>query len=245
MLKTLAIVEARIDAPPLRGKFARKLGGHSLLEHVVRRVTDCERLDQVIVAARPGIEAQRAGELVPADVPVFAPAEPDALARLVAALEVYGADGVVRVGAENPFIEPVFIDRLITAADEHPGYDYLGYCSSSGRPAVSSSLGLFAEWYSAAALRRADRLARTAADRNQVTSYLFSHPAQFQLRLMPVPTELDHDDVRLTIESEEDWEHAETIFDALGPDELDWQRIAGLLRQQPALRERMAVLNRG
>lgn len=76
-------------------------------------------------------------------------------------------------------------------------------------------------------------------------SFMYSRPEEFRLRLIPVPVELDHDDVRLTIEHEEDWEHAETIFEALGPDELDWQRIARLLRQQPALRERMAVLNRG
>ena len=34
------------------------------------------------------------------------------------------------------------------------------------------------------------------------------------------------------------------IFDALGPDSLDWQGIAGLLDQHPALRKRMADLNR-
>ena len=35
----------------------------------------------------------------------------------------------------------------------------------------------------------------------------------------------------------------QTILDALGPDGLDWHRIASLLDQQPALRERMADLN--
>ena len=64
------------------------------------------------------------------------------------------------------------------------------------------------------------------------------------MRLLPAPSGLDRDDLRLTIESEEDWEHAQVIFEALGPEELDWQRIAGLLRGQPRLRQRMAVLNR-
>ena len=52
------------------------------------------------------------------------------------------------------------------------------------------------------------------------------------------------DDLRLKIDFEEDWEHAQVIFEALGPDEWDWQRIADLLDSQPALRKRMAVLNR-
>ena len=63
------------------------------------------------------------------------------------------------------------------------------------------------------------------------------------MRLIQVPAALDRDDVRLTVEEQEDWEHAEAIFEALGPESLDWQRIAGLLDQQPALRQRMAVLN--
>ena len=55
---------------------------------------------------------------------------------------------------------------------------------------------------------------------------------------------MDRDDVRLTIDSHEDWEHAQEILEALGPERLDWQGIAGLLHHQPGMRQRMAVLNR-
>ena len=77
-----------------------------------------------------------------------------------------------------------------------------------------------------------------------MTRYLYSHPEIFSLRLLPVPTELDRDDLRLTIDVDEDFENAQEIYEALGPESLDWQRIAGLLDQQPAIRERMAYLNR-
>jgi spore coat polysaccharide biosynthesis protein SpsF (cytidylyltransferase family) len=61
--------------------------------------------------------------------------------------------------------------------------------------------------------------------------------------MIPVPVELDREDLRLRIESVDDWEHAQQIVDALGDEHLDWQRIAGLLAQQPDLRRRMAALN--
>lgn len=77
-----------------------------------------------------------------------------------------------------------------------------------------------------------------------VTRYLYSHPEQFNIRLTPAPTEIDREDVRLTVDIEEDWEHALAIYEALGPELLDWQRIASLLDHQPALRSRMAALNR-
>ena len=111
-------------------------------------------------------------------------------------------------------------------------------------PAILSSVGLFAEWCRTDALRRASEEVTLQSDREQVTSYLYSHPEKFAVRLIPAPPGLDRDDVRLTIDSEEDWDHAQTIFEALGPDSLDWQRIARLLEQQPRMRQEMAVLNR-
>jgi spore coat polysaccharide biosynthesis protein SpsF len=132
----------------------------------------------------------------------------------------------------------------VTTAHENPQCDYIGYCTRNGRPAVLSSLGIFAEWCSADALRKAHRLAISPLDREQPTRYVYSHPEEFNLRFIPIPPELEQNNLRLKIDVEEDWEHAQTIYEALGPEDLDWRRIAGLLGRQADLRERMAVLNR-
>ncbi|MEX2121670.1 MAG: NTP transferase domain-containing protein [Pirellulales bacterium] len=243
MALTLGIVQV-CSGPRAKGAAARKLGSHSLVELVVRRVTDCQRLDQVLVVADEGLDHSRLAELVPPDVPIHSSSRPDMLGRFASAVAITHASAVVRVCADNPFVEPMFIDRLVSTADAHPECDYISYCSADGRPTILSALGVFAEWCRAGALLQADREASAPADREQVTRYLYSHPEKFQLRFIPVPPELDRDDMRLTVDSEEDWEHAQTIYDALGFEGLDWQRIAGLLRRQPALRQRMAVLNR-
>jgi spore coat polysaccharide biosynthesis protein SpsF (cytidylyltransferase family) len=132
----------------------------------------------------------------------------------------------------------------VTTASVHPACDYISFSSRDGQPAIQSPLGIFAEWCSAEALRKAHRQATSAADRAQVTRYLYSHPEKFHVRLIPVPAELDREDVRLRLDGEEDWEHTQAIYEALGTDECDWRRIAGLLAHQPNLRRRMAVLNR-
>jgi spore coat polysaccharide biosynthesis protein SpsF len=150
----------------------------------------------------------------------------------------------VRVRGDNIFIDPGLIDRLVTTAESDPDCDYASYLSRDGQPAVLSPVSVYAEWFRASALRRADRLARSPLDREHVTRYLYSHPEKFNLRLMPAPAEIDREDVRLTVDIEEDWEHVLAIYDALGPEQLDWRRIARLLDHQPALRSRMAVLNR-
>jgi spore coat polysaccharide biosynthesis protein SpsF len=244
MFKTLGIVQARLGSTRLKGKVARRLGGKSLLEWVVRRVTDCQRLDAVIVATGDDPAGYVLAELVPADVPLFVGSEHDVLARFAAALEQYPAKSVVRVCADNPFVDPVLIDRLVRTADLHPECDYISYCSHGGRPAILSAVGVYAEWCSTEALLQAHSEATDPADREHVTRYMYSHPERFQVRLIPAPTQLDRDDVRLTVDLDEDWEHAQAIYEALGPEELDWQRIAELLDGQPDLRSRMAVLNR-
>lgn len=250
MLKTLGIVEASPTVKTAsRARHSsdlalRRFAGQPLVEWVVRRVSESQRLDGVIVVLADVPQGRQVASLVPPDIPVFLSPETDPLSRVVAALREYRTVAVVRVGVDSPFIDPDLIDGLVRASEKHRDCDYIGYCCSNGRPAALSKLGVFAEWCRAEALRRADRETRRNADRRDVTRYLYSHPNTFKLRLIPIPEKLDREDVRLTIDGQEDWEHAEEIIDALGRECLDWQRIAGLLDQQPALRRRMAVLNR-
>ena len=150
----------------------------------------------------------------------------------------------MRVRGNNLFIDPGMIDRLATTAEAHPHCDYVGYFLRDGRPAILSPVGVYAEWFRAGALHEANRLARDKLDREDVARFIYSHPEDFNLRLIPAPAEIDREDVRLTVDIEEDWDHALVLFEALGPEQLDWQRIASLLDHQPALRSRMAALNR-
>lgn len=244
MLKTLGIVEACYADPEARAKATRKLGGKTVLEWVVRRATDCQRLDGVIVVTSDEAENRFVADLVPLDVPVFVSRAADALAQTANALEQYSSEGVVRLTTDSPFIDPELIDRLINTAEDNPECDYVSFCSRDGQPAILSPVGVYAEWFRSLTLLKAAGRARASADRRYPTRYLYSHPEKYNIRLIPTPAKIDREDVRLTVDIEEDWDHALTIFEALGPDHMDWQRIADLLDHQPGLRKRMAALNR-
>jgi spore coat polysaccharide biosynthesis protein SpsF len=244
MLKNLGIVQACFHSPRFRSNAMRKLAGRSVLEWVIRRVTDSMRLDGVIVVACETERCRDVARMVPSDVPVFFGDGHDGLTCFLKALEQYPAESVVRVRGDNLFIDAGLIDRLVTTAESQPDCDYVGFCSRDGQPAILSPVSIYAEWFRAAVLRKASRMAVETFDREHVTSYIYSHPEKFNVQLLPAPSEIDRDDVRLTVDIEEDWEHALTIYEALGPERMDWQRIARLLDHQPAMRSRMAVLNR-
>lgn len=244
MLKTLGIVQGCFRSPRFRANAMRRLDGRPVLEWVIRRVSETARLDGVIVVADKSDDSPSFRRVVPSDVPIFFGDGKDPLARFAKALEQCHADGCIRVLGDNLFVDPGLLDRLITTAATHPDCDYVTYCSQDGRPAIHSPVNVFGEWFRTSALRKANRLAQEALDRHDATRYLYSHPEKFKSRLIPAPSEIDRDDVRLIVDIEEDWDHVMSIFDALGPERLDWQRIARLLDHQPAMRDRMATLNR-
>lgn len=244
MLKTLAVVQACLHSDSFRSQANRKLGGQSLLERVVRRVTDAARLDGVAVLACDAAECSVISKLVPSDVPVFVSDKPDMLARFARMLEEYQTEAVVRIHGDDLFVDPTLIDRLITAAESFSDCDYASYSSRDGRPAIASRVGVCAEWFRAKALHRANRYATDPDDRRHVTRYLYSNPKRFGVRLILAPTEINREDVRLTVANDDDWDHVLAIYDALGPEAFDWQRIAKFLNHQPAMRQRMAALNR-
>jgi spore coat polysaccharide biosynthesis protein SpsF len=248
MSSTLGVVEVPARDSPARRSLtswaARPLGGKPLVEWIIRRLTDAMLLDHTVVIAPDAEQAAGLARFVPGDAVVFVSDQAtDPLARLAAAVRTFRTRAIVRVKADHPFVDPSLVDRLIARAESHPNCDCMTYCSSRGQPMLLARLGMLAEWYRGDAVLRADAQATHPDDRQDLSRFVRSHPEAFQVRLIPLPASLDRDDWRLAISDEEDWDHAQMILDALGPDNLDWQGIARLLESHPALRQRMAAMN--
>lgn len=247
-MTTLGVIEVACDLHGMGAKRASRLsaplGGQSLLTWLIRRVTEAERLDRVVVVFSKS-EAQRFGlpDLVPADVECFIFDSSDPLKRIVGALDQCATQAMVRVGMESPFVDPALIDGLICAAETGPPVDYVSYRLRDGKPAILSQVGMFAEWFSASALRRVDRRIDNPDDRQQLSRYFLAHLDEFQMRFLPAPEALDRVDARLSIDATEDWELAEDIFDALGEDGFTCYNLGELFSAHPAMRRRMQALN--
>jgi spore coat polysaccharide biosynthesis protein SpsF len=124
MTRTVAVIQARLGSQRFPEKMLALLGDRSLLEWVVTRVRRSEMLDRVVVATTQESRDDRlADECARLGVDVMRGPTDDVLARFAQAVEGDAADAVVRVCADNPFIDPACIDELVREYRRH-GVDY-------------------------------------------------------------------------------------------------------------------------
>lgn len=149
MTRTIAIIQARLGSQRFPEKMLADLGGYTLLEWVVTRVRRSTLVDRTVVATTlEPLDDRLVAECQRLDVDVKRGSTNDVLGRFVSALEGESADVVVRVCADNPFIDPGCIDQVIrefraSGADyafNHRPFGECDYADGFGAEVVSRRL---------------------------------------------------------------------------------------------------------
>ena len=213
----LALIQARLGSSRLPGKSRLPLplsaqgDDQTILGHVVHRARRAESVREIMVATTTQpLDDPLAALAARLGVGVFRGDEQDVLGRFAGALAQAGpAAAVVRLTADNPAIDPAFLDaavaqHLATGAD---------YTHTSGLP-----LGTNLEVLSAAALRRAHREARQPDEREHVTPYLRRHPELFRLETLALAVPPAVAALRLTVDYPSDYALLSLLFSELGAD---------------------------
>lgn len=195
---TVALIQARTGSVRFPGKMLADLGGRPLLKWVLHRVTRSARVDETILATSTLPRDDALAELAKqCGVRVFRGDESDVLGRFAAAAETAGAEWVVRVCADNPFVDPGEIDRLIGffAAVE---CDYA--CNHLDRLGSRYADGFGAEIFGAELLRQLAGRATEAGHREHVTLYLWDHAGEYRLMAVPAPRELAYPEMSFDVD---------------------------------------------
>lgn len=237
MLKTLGIVKGALLTEKQRHHLARRLEGKSVLEWVVRQMTDCELLNGVVVAADEGTDGDLVRELTPIDVPVFTSSAQDTTSLLIDVLGQFPMDSCVFIGADWPFLDPTLIDQLVRTAEMEKNCDYAAYQFTNEIFSVGRPYGLFPEWYRAESLRKVASKLNDEVHRQLPGTFFLDHQKEYNVELLPVPAGLDRDDVHFSFDSEEDWDNILELHDALDLEVLDCNKlgslIGGCVRKEP------------
>jgi spore coat polysaccharide biosynthesis protein SpsF len=212
----LALIQARLGSSRLPGKSMLPLplaavgDEQTILGHVVRRVRRAAAVRQVLVATTTQpLDDPLAALAARLGIGVFRGDEQDVLGRFSGALMHAGSfDTVVRLTADNPAIDPAFID----AAVAHHLATRADYTYTSGLP-----LGTNIEVVSAQALRRAHQEATQPDEREHVTPYLRRHPELFRLETLALAVPPAVAALRLTVDYPSDYALLNMLFSDLGP----------------------------
>ncbi len=201
------VIQARSGSTRMPAKILRPFDGD-------RRIIDIV-IDN-IKRSCPGLTIVLATTVNPADdvledvarqhgVECFRGSEEDVLSRFIGAADRFGLDRLVRVCSDNPFLLTDSFPRMFEEQSAS-GADYVGFCFPDGRPTIKSHLGLFAELATADALRRAAKATDEKLYREHVTIYIYTHPDEFSIDLIPLPALLEkRTDLRLTLDTPEDF----------------------------------------
>ncbi|MDB4759628.1 NTP transferase domain-containing protein [bacterium] len=222
---------------------ARKLGGQTLINRMARRLSECQLVERVYVvgAGLPAtILTSGFADIDCIDLPASHVCE-----RLCEAADASNAEWVVYVPANRPFIDPTLIDQMLAKAGRTNSCDYVGYRTGNGDPVAMDKLGLTGEACHADTLRRLRRNVDRLVDQQvgSLAAWLMTAPGAYHLKFIPVPEKLNRDDLRFSIESEEDWDDAEVLCETMPEADSQWQELAQLVLANPCLRDSMADRN--
>ena len=205
---TAIVLQARLDSSRLPEKALLPLGGEPLILRVMEALNKVPAVLRILACPEDSTAAFRP-LAARAGFAVVPGSKEDVLGRYCHALRVYDIHRVVRATGDNPF---VFTDAAaaIFAEASALGADYAGY---SGLP-----LGAGVETVSAQALFRAETESSAAYDREHVCPYLYNNPSLFLLHRPLAPLRWQNGQgpaIRLTVDTQEDYQRAQTLYTAL------------------------------
>lgn len=254
---TIGIIQARMGSERLPGKILAPLAGRPMLAVLAERIR-AARVDEwwLATSADPADDVTEAWgfEL---GLRVFRGHRTDVLSRFMAIGEETGADWLVRVTADNPFLDAPVVDALLDARDGCDSAKRADAIRLEGGVVIECEpnshfragpeplrtprlpLGYGVELVRREALERASReiLPSEPHHRAHVTSWLYPNA-----RVHAVPTPLawpDRPDWRWTVDTYEDLAMARSAFRAFGDDagRLDYPAMVARLDANPEIVE--------
>ncbi len=199
-----AIIQARMGSTRLPGKAMMDLAGKPLLYHVFDRIQVTSGVDRIVLATCPGEKNRVIIALAESmGIDVFIGSEDNVLERFYLASRQSGGDYIMRVTGDNPFTDPYYAERTIQAIKETEA----DLCYFPNLP-LGTGVGMVTK----SALDRAYRRSDQPHQFEHVTPYIKEHPDEFKLHICDIELHNPFPNLRLTVDTEEDFEVARRIY---------------------------------
>ncbi len=207
------IIQARTGSTRLPNKMVLPFfEGKGIFEILIERIIAADFRVPVILATtiNPADDilieiAEKKG------VSVFRGSEENVLERFIGAAEKFGVKKIIRVCADNPFLDMDSLKFLIEKSKKLHA-DYWCFAKNDGTPSIKTHFGFWAEGVSLDALKKTAGLTQELIYQEHVTNLIYTNPGVFSVFKHTIPFEVEKRNIRLTIDTLADFETAREIF---------------------------------
>jgi len=205
----IAIIQARLSSSRLPGKVMKLLAGHPMIWHIYKRAEQCRFVDKVIIATSNDESDDPLAEFCYRNkMNVFRGSLTNVMGRYIQILKQNKYKYYVRITGDCPLIHPDFIDHQIIALKKFNGDSV--WIPKPGSlfegQGVHSSRSLF---HIASNSNSQIDLEHVGAE------YHANNPEKFRIVEFELSKNLIIEDIRLTIDEEEDFTLMNEIYQAL------------------------------
>ena len=202
MQNIVVIVQARMGSERFPGKVLKKISDVSLIEWVIRRVKKSRKIKKIILATTKNKKDDVLKKIaIKNKVSIFRGESRDVLGRFYEAAKFSQCDVIIRVCADNPFIDFEQIDLLIKKFQSN-NYDYV--CNHQNRLNSNYADGFGAEIFSFLVLEELYCKAKKKSKREHVTKYIWDNIKKFKVLSVPAPDNLAYPKLKFDVNTLKD-----------------------------------------
>jgi spore coat polysaccharide biosynthesis protein SpsF len=215
MTKTAFIIQARIGSMRLPRKVLLPFwNDKTIMDILIEKLSVFDL--PIILATSTKNDNDMLAELAAAKgIALYRGSEKDVLLRFVEAAKTFGIKNIIRICADNPFLDIKEMRKLIDFTSQNPNYDYVSF-DINGSPSIKTHLGFWAEYASFKALEKIMSLTNDDIYHEHVTNYIYEHPNLFGIHLLkPNSKVIKRENIRMTLDTAKDFENLSQIYQSL------------------------------
>lgn len=230
--KIVATIEARMTSTRLPGKVLMPLAGEPNLSRHVERIRRSKYVDEVVIATTTNPPDDAIEALAHTlKCGVWRGSENNVLERVLEAAQSVNADIIVEVTGDCPLVDWRHVDHLIELY-VNGGYDYVANNMERTFPR-----GFDVQVFSVKTLAEVNTLTNDPTDQEHVAFYIYNHPERYKLHNWSAEGNMLRRELRVTLDTREDYELLNLIFEKLLPQNQDFsaEDVVDLFNREPEL----------
>lgn len=216
-MRTAIIIQARTGSKRLPNKMMIEFfKGKGILEILVDRLQKAGLTVEIIIATTRNKNDNIIEQLAKKKkIKTFRGDESNVLKRFIDASEENNIEKIIRICADNIFLDMDALKYMIKEFDETT-YDYWGYCLSNRKPAILSHVGFWAEAITLRALKKIIKVTDNKFYLEHVTNFLYLNPKEFNIFFYEENTLIKSTNgIRLTIDTLNDFKVVKDVYKTL------------------------------